>query len=769
MRLTNTIRSALARAGASVSPIVWSALFCSLLLILLLRLWQADLHVPMIYGSDAILFLSMVKGMMQGQWIWANSHLAAPFGLELWDLPIFITLDAAGMKILTLFTRSPGLVLNLTWLLGTILAAGSMTWCMRRLGINSWIATSIGVIFALQTFGFASGVIHLHCLYYLVPFIATGTLELASRGLSIHRPSEDPTSKTSRAQRLFTLVPRYLWLACIGIGLSYAYNAFFSCFLLLAASVLAFMARRNWRDLLSGMGTVLLIGVVSLVNLSPALYHQVASGKNVAMDFKRPLEEEVWGLRIHDLLIPIPEHPFRPLRRIYEISEKVGFQPDRESTYSKLGITGSLGFLFLLGLLLRAAMRGSVGGSREDSLLGASAALMLFCLLLATIGGFGSLFNVFVTPDIRCYARIVPFIDYFCLTAVAFLLTRLWQWWRAKSLSVTIFCVALAAVTILAAADQAMVTQYRQYESREQTFYQDEAFVQAIERSLPRGAAIFQLPFISFPIGRQVVGKIEYYDQGKPYIHSTDLRWSWGAMRGRAGDEWIRSAAALPVPEMLHELVHAGFSGVWVDRFGYTDGLSPEAQLSRVLETAPVRSVNERFLFYDLRSFAAQVMRQEASVNPAELFASHPVEIIPDGGFFADEQDAVQHCATRKGSLILRNQLGIPRQVKLQATLKTQGPGRLKITSSQQSDEIVIPGAQTYERELLLPAGSYLRLNFSCNCTRVNATSSARPYYFSLVNLRVGDPPNATGKMGAPPAPFAHATFASGVVSPPRH
>lgn len=738
--------SALSRTLASFPPSIWSCLFCASLLVLLLRLWQADLRVPFVYGGDAALFVSMAKALLQGEWIWSNSHLAAPFGFELWDLPIFITLDAAGMKGLTLFTRSPGLVVNLAWLLGMILAAGCMTWCMKRLAIHSWIAVSIGVIYALQTFGFSAGINHLHSLFYLIPFIATGALELAAGRLSIHRPSEEAISRKSRPRKLLASVPRYLWLACIGIGLSYAYNAFFSCFLLLAAAALAFMTRRNWREFLWGAGTVLLICVVSIINLSPAIYYQAVSGKNLAMDFKVPVEEEMYGLEIHHLLIPIPDHPFVALRHIQQVSARAGFQSSRENTNSKLGITGSVGFLFLLVFLLRASLRGSVGRESGESPLGACAALMLSCLLLATIGGFGSFFNVFVAHDIRCYARIVPFIDYFCLTAVAVLLMRLENWWQRRSLSAGLFGAMLVAITIFAAADQAMVSRYIHYADRQAVFYDDAAFVRRIEGLMPRGASVFQLPYSSFPIDPGRIDGMAHYDHAKPYVHSTDLRWTWGAMPGRAAGEWVRQVAGLPIPAMVHKLVHAGFSGVWVDRFGYAAGASPEAELSSVLATAPVRSADGRFIFVDLRSFAARVLEEEATTSRSELFSRHPIEIIPDGGFYGEEHNQARRWrwAAKKAGLILRNELNIPRSVEVWATLETRGPGQIMITGAQANDAIVISGVRDYERKIALPAQGQVRLSFSCDCRRVDAPADPRSLYLRLVDFRIVDPSAAS-------------------------
>ncbi|MBV9502535.1 MAG: hypothetical protein JO138_24455, partial [Acidobacteriaceae bacterium] len=580
-----------------------------------------------------MLFASMAKGMIEGHWIWFNPHLGMPFGFDIRDLPIFITLDGAAMKGLTFVSHSPGRIINLLWLLGTVLASGSMTWCLKRFSITSGVAICGGVIYALQPFGFYRSVQHLHSLFYLVPFIATGAIELVSGRMLRNKTGALPASGGLRFRELVRSVPVYLCLTCIGIGLSYVYTAFFSCFLLFIAGVLALAIRRRFREFALAALMIALICGVQLVNLSPALYYQAVNGKNFAMDFKSPAEQEFFGLEIQHLLTPIPHNPFPALRHVQETMAKAGFQQPIENTYSKLGLVGSAGFLFLIGFILVVCLGRPVGLQRNDYLLGASAALMLACLLFATVGGFAAFFNTFVAPDIRCYNRIAPYIDYFCVVAVALMLARVEGWWFRRRWPKSLFAVILASITIFAGADQAMVFDYVHYQPRQEAFYRDGAFVKRIEATLPNGAAVFELPYTPFPLSPPYI----YYEQAKPYLHSKKLRWSWGAMQGRAADEWVKRAVALSVPNMLHELVHAGFSGLWIDELGYIHGDSPERQISAVLETAAIGDGTGRYLFYDLRSFAARVAREESKMSPAELLALHPVEIIPDGGVYGVE------------------------------------------------------------------------------------------------------------------------------------
>src|SRR5579863_3557917 len=64
---------------------------CAVLLVLTIRLYQADLTVPLNYLGDAVVFLAKAKGILQGDWIHYNSRLGMPFGADLRDFPLNIT------------------------------------------------------------------------------------------------------------------------------------------------------------------------------------------------------------------------------------------------------------------------------------------------------------------------------------------------------------------------------------------------------------------------------------------------------------------------------------------------------------------------------------------------------------------------------------------------------------------------------------------------------------------------------------------------------
>ena len=109
---------------------------------------------------------------------------------------------------------------------------------------------------------------------------------------------------------------------------------------------------------------------------------------------------------------------------------------------------------------------------------------------------------------------------------------------------------------------------------------------------------IFQLPYMSFP-EHGPLDRMTDYDQLMPYLHSSSLRWSYGAMRERDPARWIEAVSAEPTDKLAASVAKAGFAGIYVDRFGYADnGVSIEGQLRAALNTAPISDASGRYLFF---------------------------------------------------------------------------------------------------------------------------------------------------------------------------
>jgi hypothetical protein len=111
-------------------------------------------------------------------------------------------------------------------------------------------------------------------------------------------------------------------------------------------------------------------------------------------------------------------------------------------------------------------------------------------------------------------------------------------------------------------------------------FETDRSLVSYLEQKLPTGALVFQLPLQGFPeVGP--THQMHDYEQLRPFIHATSLRFSHGAMKGRGDDGWQVALAALRTPDMVAALERYGFGALLINRKGFADaaiGLSAEMQ-----------------------------------------------------------------------------------------------------------------------------------------------------------------------------------------------
>lgn len=114
---------------------------------------------------------------------------------------------------------------------------------------------------------------------------------------------------------------------------------------------------------------------------------------------------------------------------------------------------------------------------------------------------------------------------------------------------------------------------------------------------------IFQLPYVPFP-EYPPVNRMSDYSHFRAYLHSKDLRWSYGAIKGREVDGWQRMVASMPVDEMLKALSQKGFEGIYLDSHGFEDsGANLMSDIKRVLGTEPLVSDNQRLYFFDMTMY----------------------------------------------------------------------------------------------------------------------------------------------------------------------
>lgn len=569
-----------------VAPYILAVALCLACLVWLTRFWKLDLTVPFSYSRDALIVQLWVHSVHETGWYLHNDRVGMPEGGDMHDFPLFDSMHFLWIKLLSLLTGNPFVTCNLYFLLTFPLTTLTALFVFRHFQC-SYASSLVGsLLFTFLPYHFLRGTGHLFLAsYYHLPLIVMVMLWIHRGDAFLVREEGRPWWKRLTAKGLMLL------LVCAIVGSGGIYYAFFSCVLLAAIGLTATFQRRSVRPAAAGCIAIALILLASLANLTPSLIYWAHHGPNPAALGRDPAEAEIYGLRIAQLLLPVTRHPLSWLARLKEQYNQHAVMVN-ENDAAALGIVGSVGFLLLLGGPLRK--RGSDTSPWEGLSL-----LNLFAVLLSVRGGFSGLVALRFTP-IRAYNRISVLIGFFALFAMVLAVDSLRRRYIRSARGSVIFLLLLAVVLVVGLMDQTPRGSVTPAERIRPTFDSDAAFIHRVEMAMPAHAMIFQLPYATFP-EQGAIQDMGDYELLRACLHSRTLRWSHGAMRGRAGDAWQRATAALPPEDMIHALAAAGFTGIYIDRWGFADRAAGlEKRLRHLLPEPPLMSGDGRLVFFRL-------------------------------------------------------------------------------------------------------------------------------------------------------------------------
>jgi hypothetical protein len=609
---------------ASTTSVVASTAFATYAL----ELWRANLRIPLYYAYDGLLMLMFVKDLLSGGWWLTNSHLGAPYGQELYDFPLAAgnLLHVLGIDALGLVLRDPSLTLNVYYLLGYPLTALSAYFVLRRLEVTPLVACVVSVVFSTLPYHFGRGADHLFLSAYFTVPIACYLVTLAFGGRPLFAW---PTTWRKTAMFLATV------LGCVAIGTASTYYAAFAVSLLIAGGLVSLVAHRGAGSLPHAALAAALVLATVAASLAPVFLYRQEHGSNDSVAVRAPEEAELLSLRLSELVLPVRGHRLAPLAELRELYETRTPLPSESN--QALGLVATIGLLALLvvGVATAAGRRWQAGPVR---VLPALAAATLVAVLISTTGGLSTVVSYAGLTQLRGWNRMSIFIAFFALAAVAILLDAVRALVRGR-MRRALFAVALTVVPALALFDQTNARLVPPHAVFQAAWASDEGFVRSIERTLPEGASVFQLPYVSFPEEPRPPGAAAAYDELVGYLHSDRLRWSFGAMRGRDAD-WAGTLAEKPPDVVVLAIAASGFAGAEVDTLAYDDAGS---RVLRVLEAhgRPVYSADGRLAFVDLRSYGAELRRTlpPESLEAVRLLTLQPVRSRWSGAFWPTESD----------------------------------------------------------------------------------------------------------------------------------
>lgn len=545
--------------------VLWYAgamLLAAVLVTVGMRLWARDLGAPFFYDLDALLYLPLVKTLLETGSIYETERLGAPGVQLLYDFPIIDHLHFLALRGFGAAFREPLLAYNMYSLFAYPLTVFTMMWVLRWLRLTLPVAALGGLLYAFLPYHQERHHYHYFlALYYWVPVSLVPAMALMRGALPFYEPNGDGTFRRALKTRTALL--------CVLCGIvtasAGAYYAFFACACYGFAGLYAWVGLRTYKAMASAVLLVAPVFATGFAYHVPTYAYQWKNGANFVTQ-RDPYEADLYGLKLAHLLLPAPDHNFAPLAALRARYAT----PDRPSEGETAGSFGLLGGAALLALFVPVLL--PVPYKRPYVAFGA---LALFLFLLGSIGAFGSLFNQLVTPQIRAYNRLCVFLAVPVLAAGAYWLDR-FTLTRTGARAKHVRFAALAGALVLGWFDQtpwgwnplnakgmaAVDRQAKRYRIDQEFFAKAEALV-------PPGTKVFCLPYVPFPEAPPV-RKMANYEHARGYLLTDTLCWSFGAIKRRPTDMWQREVEARPTDEFLQRIVAAGFDALFLDGRGYS-------------------------------------------------------------------------------------------------------------------------------------------------------------------------------------------------------
>jgi len=526
-----------------------------------------ELTYPYKYSEDGLSHSWMAQRAIEG-WIFENPRSGYPFGSNFMDYPGSDSGNLLILKLLGLATTNYHSALNLFFLLSfptTFIA----TFCvLNSIGLNKILSFSASFAFVFQSFHFFRLEHTFYLWYFVIPlFYYAGFIIFF-------------------APPMGTIIPRNYWtltlifLCFIGLASFGVYYAIFGIIILSIATLGSWARNRSVNSIYPGLITIVFVIIGVMVNIGPNIINKKINGTNPEVAIRSSVESEIYGFKFMQLIMPRSGHRNSKLASISHEYNNT-YPLINENYTASIGLIGSMGCV-ILSLFLVA----KISGANVDERMSFLALLIFILFMFGTIGGLGSLFSATISSSIRAWNRISIFIAFGSLAGTFLFIQIFINRYFNKNMRPISMLFALVLCVFGIYDQTAKANKYLNLQTKK-AFLLDRHFVQQIESSLPEGSAVYQLPYMRFPEG-EPANKLQRYDLVSGFLHSKNLKWNFGGMKGREGDLFYRDLSAEPIEKQVEVIKELGFSGIYVDRRGYIDSANSLIEkLTLLLKTPP--------------------------------------------------------------------------------------------------------------------------------------------------------------------------------------
>lgn len=520
-------------------------------------------------GGDAVTGLVTAKSMQQNGWIYQNPYVGAPYGLDNYDAVTMEILLSFWEQFLVWMTGNWILAYNLFYISSYIAIGITAYYTLKQLKITPVIALPLSLLYSFAPYHQMRGVGHLYLgMYFMVPLMVLYAYRLLL-GEELFGKGSRILNKNQQGWLTWQNIIRGICLICM--ALSGIYYAFYACFFFCVALMIRILNgdylhrnEKGWRihnirilirQCLQPLFCIVMIVFSLCIAAIPNVVYWLQNGRTGSLALKGKQGAEIYALKIVQLLLPIPNHRISFFAKVRNFYDSV-YPLVNENGCASLGVIMSLGFVILCMALFFRSKRHIHPNIYIGSLMNISA------VLFGTIGGFSAVMSFF-TGAVRCHNRISIFIAMISLIAIAQVIQMM-----LKNKNKGLIFFFMIVLLIFGIYDQTVSNKNWHYQLDKDNFEADHVFIGAIEQEEEDNAMIYQMPYMKYPENGGIQNMTDY-SHFVGYIHSDTLRWSYGAIEGRKGDEWFRSVNELSIQDQIRTIKEAGFSGIYVDWNSY--------------------------------------------------------------------------------------------------------------------------------------------------------------------------------------------------------
>ncbi|MEI7780401.1 MAG: hypothetical protein WCJ18_00575 [Planctomycetota bacterium] len=482
--------------------------------------------------------------------------------------------------------------LNLTLLLGHMLAAGIFFFVARFSGCNNLWSFVGGVAYGLSPYMFAQSPHHSGIEWaWHVPLFT-----LVWRWVSTEPGIAPKTLRFRQATVIGFLT-----------GLLNVYYTNILCQLTLVGAAIQYLRTRARPAFLAALAVIGAAAIGFAISNLDTWTFKAVYGPNEGALVREYKWLEIYGLKIKDLFIPPVTHHSEMLATFSQAHRQVAPLLDEDGA-SYQGIVGIACLIWLAGTAVNCMIRG-----REKDV-PIEAWWVLWIVLMFTTGGLNSLFAA--TTGFTMFRGGCRY------SIVILAITLLWATRRlsamqaaaeTKSDDVATTRLWMAGAVVICGLifwDQVPRTPTKELLATiDRQVAADREFTEKMEAALPDGAMVFQMPVMEFP--ESPMPGVPPYDHFRPYLFSKHLRFSFGTHKGREREKWQpavqgkffegaaldQQAGKIRVNEAnaraaVDELKRLGFSAIYINRNGFPDrgkGIE-EALLDLGYSKPPIRN-----------------------------------------------------------------------------------------------------------------------------------------------------------------------------------